>query len=168
MKTIPWIGLFLCTLSIAALAWTDRAWADRSSARVTIEVPPQIKSAVEREVGSGRLLGLSTGQDEQKNLIYVAHAEIDGWAYTLRIDLDGSLIDNECDEPDPPEVKVTLQDLPAATLAKIKSQSAGGALTEPTREEYQAIYEVHTQIDGRKLLSKERLDDDQPGDKKTA
>jgi hypothetical protein len=148
------------------------------SAKITVEVPPEIKAAVEHELGSGRLVGLGPGQDENKNLIYVAHAQIDGWAYTMRFDLDGTLIDTECDEPDPPAQKITPDDLPDNVKEKIKTLSGGAQVTDPTREDYQAIYEVHVTIGGHpysirvdgdgKLLSKEREDEDQPTDKKSA
>jgi len=162
---------------VSAVAIAAVAWAGQSGT-VTVEVPLEIKQAVDREVGDGRVLGLSTGQDDDKNLIYIAHAEIGGWAYTIRFDLDGTLIDNECDEPDPDPQKISPQDIPANVVTKLKAESGGAAYTDPTREDYQAVYGVRVRIGGHtysvrvdntgRLLSKERDDEDQDQDKKSA
>ena len=166
------IGVAMWFLSAAIIAS-----AGQPSASVSVEVPLKIKQAVENEVGNGRVLGLASAQDpdDKSKLIYVAHAEIDGWAYTIRFDLDGTLIDNECDEPDPEARNISLDDLPPAVRDKIKSESRGNTFTDPTRQDIPSIYEVQTQIGNHSysirvdseghLLSKERDDDDE-GDRK--
>jgi hypothetical protein len=166
------VAAFICLIGTISAAW-----AAGPSARVAVEVPPEIKQALDREVGSGRILGLSSDQDENKKVIYVAHAQIEGWAYTIRFDLDGTLIDDECDEPDPDPRDITLADLPPVVAAKLKAESGGAALTDPSRQDFQAVYEIHAtigthsysiRVDGDgKLLSKER-DDDESRPKKSA
>lgn len=149
------------------------AEAAKPSAKVTVEVPPEVKDAVAREVGGGRVVGLSTDEDKDKNLLYVVHAQIDGSAYTIRLDPDGTLIDKECDEPDPDPAKVSADDLPAAVRATLKAETGGAPAADVTRQDKQAVYELHVRIDGHaftlriddagKLLSKERDDDDTTG-----
>jgi uncharacterized membrane protein YkoI len=174
MKAKLCIGLSLCVFSAALLAL-----ADEPRASVPVEVPLRIKQAVDREIGNGHILGLASAEDpdDKSKLIYVAHAEIDGWAYTVRFDMDGTLIDNECDEPDPDPKDISMDDLPQAVRDKMKSESAGNSTSDPTRQDIPSVYEVQTQIgnhsysirvdaDGH-LLSKERDDEDEPAGKKT-
>jgi hypothetical protein len=173
MKAVKRIGLLFVILSAAAVAW-----ADRPMGKVSVDVPAVIQQAVQREVGDGRVLGLSSDQDQDsKKPIYVVHAQIDGWAYTIRFDLDGTLIDNECDEPDPDAQDITMDDLPPAVRDKMKFESGGAALTDPTRQDIPSVFEVETRIglhaytirvdsDGH-LLSKERDDDNDNEPKKS-
>jgi len=164
------IGAIALIASAAAVAWAGQ------SARVVVEVPTEIKRALDREVGDGRILGLSSGQDDDKNLIYIAHAQVEGWAYTIRFDLDGTLIDNECDEPDPDAVKISPREIPSIVADKLKFETGGAVYTDPTRQDNQAVYEVQSRIGGHnysirvdgdgKLLSKERDDDDSDQTKK--
>jgi hypothetical protein len=164
------IGAMALIAAGAAVAWAGQA------AKVVVEVPPEIKRALDREVGGGRILGLSSGQDDDKNLIYIAHAQIEGWAYTIRFDLDGSLIDNECDEPDPDAVKISPEDIPAIVADRLRAETGGAPYADPTRQDNQSIYQVQSHFGGHtynirvdgdgKLLSKERDDDDADQDKK--
>ena len=173
MKALVRIGLMFTILSAAAAAW-----AERPMGKVAVEVPAAIQQAVEREVGDGRVLGLSSDQDQDtKKPIYIVHAQIDGWAYTIRFDLDGTLIDNECDEPDPDPQDISMDDLPPVVRAKMQFESGGASLSDPTRQDIPSVYEVETRIglhsysirvdsDGH-LLSKERDDDTDAEPKKS-
>jgi hypothetical protein len=174
MKAKLCIGLSLFVFSAGLIAL-----ADEPRASVPVEVPLRIKQAVDREIGDGRILGLASAEDpdDKSKLIYVAHAEIDGWAYTVRFDMDGTLIDNECDEPDPDPKDISMDDLPKAVREKFKLESGGNPIDDPTRQDIPSVYEVQTQIgnhsytirvdaDGH-LLSKERDDEDGPDRKKS-
>ena len=152
--------------------------AEQTYEPMTVQVPPEIKAAVLREVGDGKLVGLSTDQDDDKNLIWVAHALINDEAYTVRFETDGALIDKENDEPDPPFVPVAAASVPAAVKQTLTREIGNIPTEPPERQDWQQIFEYHLKLDGQpmtvridqtgRLLSKERDTDDEGSGKKSA
>ena len=113
---------------VFALAVTP-AWAqEKSSGKISIEIPSAVQATIDKEKGDGKVHGFRQ-VNENDGATYIVGLTIEGKNYELTLDAAGRVMRKELDEEGKDEKPVTVESLPVAIKKTLSRESAGAPVT---------------------------------------
>jgi uncharacterized membrane protein YkoI len=156
------LALLVCVAVVAA----SYDGKQEQEQQVTLEqLPAAVKATLTSEAGSGTIDEIVKVTEGDK-VIYEADVLKDGKKYEVQIAEDGTLIKSAVDDEeeadkdddsgkgeDKDEVKVTLDQLPAAVQATLKNEAGSGSIGDIEKEtkDGKVVYEADVTKDGQEI-----------------
>ena len=147
MKSLP---LTFFTLAACLTLGTVLAADDKGSGKLTIEIPAEVQTTIDKEKGDGKVHDFKR-VNESDGTSYVVGLIIDGTHYLLQLDAGGRVMRKEIDEVQPEGQPVTFDTLPAAVKKTLARESRGAEIKEIDVTEAKKTYAVEVTYEGRKF-----------------